>query len=130
MNITITFTLFLAVCVGGILLQIFLSKRSKWLGLILPVISLTISLIAVLNIAAYPMTGTLQLADENGIVIQETEIGMSNDTQNMPSLVFTIASVFLLYNIPTIILLAIYFGCRKNQWRRKALEKMKTQDLE
>lgn len=109
--------------------NLFIKKR-KQVALVLPIISLAIPLIAVLCIAAYTTTGTLQLTDENGVVIQETEIGMSDDTQDMPSRIFTIASVFLLYNIPTIVLLAIYFGCTEKQRRRKALEKMQMQDLE
>jgi hypothetical protein len=42
----------------------------------------------------------------------------------------TVGSVFLLYNIPTIVLLAIYFGCREKRRKTKALEKMRAQDLQ
>ena len=37
--------------------------------------------------------------------------------------------VWLLGNIPTIILLAIYFGCRGKQHKNKQLDKMNIQDL-
>lgn len=38
--------------------------------------------------------------------------------------------VWLLGNIPTIILLAIYFSCRGQKRRNKQLEKMNIQDLD
>ncbi|WP_243171854.1 hypothetical protein [Faecalispora jeddahensis] len=40
-----------------------------------------------------------------------------------------IASTFLLNNIPTIVLLGIYFGCREKMKLRAELEKMSIQDL-
>ena len=135
-NVTITLLFLLAVGAGVILLQVFLSKKeSKWLGLILPAISLLISLVAVFSIAAYTTTGTLSLQtlDESGVVIQEEVVETPNATesfQNTSSLILTVVSVFLLYNIPTIVLLAIYFGCREKQRQRKALEQMQAQDLE
>ena len=41
----------------------------------------------------------------------------------------TIAAAFITANIPTIVLLAIYFACREKRKRRRELEKMKLQDL-
>lgn len=132
---TIALLVLLALGVGIILLQIYLSKKeNKWSGLVLPIISFCISLIAVFNIAAYTTTGSLSLQtlDEDGVVIQEEVLETQNTTQpvqDMPSLIFTVGSVFLLYNIPTIVLLAIYFGCREKRRQRKALDKMQAQDL-
>ena len=132
----ITPLVLLVLGVGIILLQIYLSKKeNKWLGLVLPIISFCISLIAVFNIAAYTTTGSLSLQtlDENGAVIQEEVLETPNTTQpaqDIPSLISMVGSVFLLYNIPTIVLLAIYFGCREKQRQRKALDKMQAQDLE
>ncbi|MEG2959685.1 MAG: hypothetical protein RR828_08115, partial [Oscillospiraceae bacterium] len=45
-------------------------------------------------------------------------------------IVAMLAAVFVLNNIPTLILLAIYFGCRKGISRKKQLEKMTIQDLD
>lgn len=90
--------------VGGILLQIFLSKKeSKWPGLILPIISFAISLIAILNVA---------------------------DIGDKSSVIATLLSIFLLYNIPTVVLLVIYTACRGKRKRQHDLEKMSVQDLE
>jgi hypothetical protein len=90
--------------VGGILLQIFLSKKeSKWAGLILPIISFCISLISVLNVA------------------------FVNDVSTV---IATIVSTLLLGNIPTLVLLAIYAACRSKRNKQRALDKMSVQDLE
>ena len=84
-------------------MQIFLSKKeSKWFGLILPFITFAYSLLMVFSIAV-------------------------TDGMDIFGL---IASTLFVANIPTIILLAIYFGCREKIKRKKALEKMNIQDLE
>lgn len=86
-------------------LQIFLSKKeSKWLGLILPFISFAYSLLAVFSVAAF-------------------------DSMTAWEIFGLIASTFFIANIPTIILLAVYWGCREKIRQKKALEKMNIQDL-
>ena len=98
--IVLIFTL--ALLVGVILLQIYLSKKeSKWPGLVLPIISFLISFVYPLNMAIPSVGG------------------------------FIVALIlgWLLANIPTIILLAIYFSCRGKQRRNKQLDKMNIQDL-
>lgn len=95
---------FLILGVGTILLQIFLSRReSKWLGLILPGLSLLVSLLYCMNIMA---TGDLM----QDII-----------------LVFT---TFFIANIPTMIFLLIYFICRKDHRKKGQMDKMKIQDLD
>lgn len=102
MNAIVLFIL-LAIFVGC---QIFLSKKeSKWFGLILPFISFAYSLLTIFGIATY---AGRSLWDTVGLIL----------------------STFFTSNIPTIILLAIYFGCREKIKRKKALEKMNIQDLE
>jgi FtsH-binding integral membrane protein len=105
-NVTIMLFLVLALLIGVIFLQIFLSKKkSKWLGLILPTITLLYSLLMVLNIAVFDeMTGG--------------------------EIFVLFASTFLISNIPTIVLLGIYFGCREKMKIRSQLDKMNIQDLE
>lgn len=86
-------------------LQVFLSKnRSKYPGLILPLIFFAISLIYPLNIAAPEDASTV-------------------------SLLLMMLMVLLIANIPTMILLGIYMACRDKAGRRKELEKMKIRDL-
>lgn len=96
--------LFLIIGVGAIFLQIFLSRReNKWYGLILPGLSLLVSLLYCINIMA------------TGDMLQDT------------ILIFT---TFTLANIPTFIFLVIYFICRKGIKKRENIDKMKIHDLE
>jgi uncharacterized membrane protein YoaK (UPF0700 family) len=131
-RVVLTLVVFFAFAAGVIMLQIFLSKKeNKWLGLILPFISLAISIVAVLGIGSFTTTGTVQIIrDSTGAIIQQEEVETINRTQETASLGLTVVSTFLLFNIPTIVLLAIYFGCREKQRQRKSLEKMQAQDLE
>ncbi len=105
-NATIMLFIVIALLVGGVFLQIFLSKKkSKWLGLILPTITFLYSMLMVFSIAVFDgMTGG--------------EVFM------------LIASTLLLSNIPTIVLLGIYFGCREKMKIRSQLDKMNIQDLD
>ncbi len=105
MRIAVSLIFALALFVGGILLQIFLSKReSKWPGLVLPIITFLYGLLYPLNMAA-PSRGVTA-----GFIVQ-------------------MILVWLLGNIPTFILLAVYFTCRGKQRRKKELDKMNIQDL-
>lgn len=91
---------------GVILLQIYLSKReSKWPGLVLPIIAFIFGLLYPLNM----------IAPSEGVTA---------------GFIFLMILVWLLGNIPTIIFLAIYFGCRGKQRRNKQLDKMNIQDLD
>jgi hypothetical protein len=75
----------------------------------------------------------VQVTGERGVIIREetlTEETSVRPAQDIPALILTVVSVFLLYNIPTIILLVTYFACREKQRRKTALDKMRMQDLE
>ena len=101
----VAFILALLLLAGIVLLQIFLSKReSKWPGLVLPIMAFLFGLLFPLNMAV-------------------PSEGMS------AGFVFQMLLVWLLGNIPTLILLAVYFACRGRQRRRKQLDKMNIQDL-
>ena len=100
---TSMFMLFLLIFVaGGILLQIFLSRREgKWPGLVLPILSFLYSLVMVFSAVAY-----------NGGIPWGP-----------------ILASLVLGNIPTVILLAIYFACREKFRKRSELDKMNISDL-
>lgn len=99
---TLIVLLFIA---GVIVLQIFLSKReSKWPGLVLPLIAFLFGLLYPLNM----------VAPSEGVTV---------------GFIFQMILVWLLGNIPTIVLMAIYWSCRGKQRRNKQLEKMNIQDL-
>lgn len=95
--------LLIILIVGMIVLQVFLSKReNKWPGIVLPAISFIFSLIMVLNVA---------------------------NVGDWTSVLSAIFLIFLLCNIPTLVLFAIYFGIRSGKKRKAELEKMNIQDL-
>jgi NADH:ubiquinone oxidoreductase subunit 5 (subunit L)/multisubunit Na+/H+ antiporter MnhA subunit len=112
----------LAVIIGIVLLQIFLSKKeNKWLGLILPLVSVVISLIAYLAVMQNtPHTAATMLTTLNGeIVRQETTV--INETS---TIILRAVFIFILYNIPTTILLAIYKSCRGKRKSQRTFDTM------
>ena len=91
---------------GVLVLQVFLSKtESKWPGLVLPCIAFLMSLM-------YPF---LMVAPSEGVTV---------------GFIAQMILVWLLGNIPTLILLGIYFACRGKKKRSKQIEKMNIQDLD
>lgn len=87
-------------------LQIYFSKmESKWMGLILPGLTLIYSIIIVLNIAEPPVS------------------------ISMTQRIVAVLSAFLTSNIPTIILLAIYSVVRQKLKRQSEIDKMNIKDL-
>lgn len=103
---TIFYIIFALLFLAGIvLLQIFLSEReSRWPGLILPILAFLFGLLYPLNMAV----------PDGGVTV---------------GFIFRMLLVWLLGNIPTIVLMGIYLGCREKHRRRKALDKMNIQDL-
>ena len=102
-RVTMTLLLLLAFLAAVVLLQIFLCRRpQKWPGLVLPGICALFSLVAVLNVAAL--------------------VSMENT-------ILAVLAVLVLYNIPTVVLMAIYWICRQKYSRARELEKMNIADL-
>ena len=100
---TFLFAVLIVFGVGGILLQIFLSKReSKWPGLVLPVITFLCSVLMVLNVTVM---------------------------ESVRAAIAAAISALIAGNIPTLILLAIYFSCRGKARRKSEVEKMHISDL-
>lgn len=91
--------------VGPIVLQIFLSKQeNKWLGLILPLINIILSVMVVIGKTFFANTSIARII--------------------IPAIVS-----FLVYNIPTAILIAIYYSYRAKLKKIKEIDKMNIQDL-
>ncbi len=91
---------------GVVLLQIFLSKlKSKWPGMVLPGISFLLSCLIPLSM-------------------------MMPSGAEATSFTVMMLLVWLMCNIPTMILLAIYFGCREEHRRCREIDKMNIQDLD
>ena len=99
----VTLLFLLAALVGGIFLQIFLSRReSRWPGLVLPLLTFLLSLLNVLNIA---------------------------DTGSVSETVLLVLVTVLIGNIPTLVLLAIYWAAREKRRIRAQMDKMNIDDL-
>lgn len=103
--VLISIPFLLGITGGGIVLQIVLSRlENRWFGLILPLLTLVGSLILMLNIVVF-------------------------DSMTAQDVVVTLIMSFFIGNIPTMILLAIYFICRRRFRSRRQMEKMRLQDL-
>lgn len=119
-----------------VVLQIYLAKKkNKWLGLILPLITFSISLMALLGVATFYQIGSVRIESqtitEDGVVTKQiSESPVEIDTSEVMQSVFIAVYIFVLYNIPTIILLLIYKDGRKKLKKEIELEKMNIQDLE
>ena len=137
-------------------LQVWLCKRkTRWLGLILPGLSFLFSLLLVFSVGAFGLInqggsgGTLTL-EENGQVIQQTitENGMTTvydgegniidqypepDTQPKQSpleVIVPAAAIFLVGNIPTVVLGGIWLHYKNRRDFQEEFRKMSIQDLE
>lgn len=100
----IVFLVFVLVfLVGGTCLQVFLSRReNRWPGLVLPLLTFLYALLMVLNV---------------------------RDTGSVSQNVLVILVTLLAGNIPTLILLAIYWAAREKRRAKRQIDKMKIDDL-
>ena len=88
-------------------LEVFLAKRkSRWPGLVMPVLALFPALFVLPNL----LTNALSVA-ENGLQVLLSLLAMP-----------------LLF-VPALVLLAVYWFCRRRRKCREDVEKMKIQDL-
>jgi len=116
----------LAVIIGTIILQIHLSKKeNKWLGLILPALSLLLSLSVLLGFLLFtPVTGSISTMVDGEIVTETFHY-----RADLSTVIIRATMLFLLMNIPTAVNLIIYAACRSKQRAKRALDKMSVQDL-
>lgn len=97
----------LALMAAACALEVFLAKRkSRWPGLVMPLLALFPALFVLPNL----LTNALSVA-ENGL-------------QALLSLL-----AMLLLFVPALVLLAVYWFCRRRRKCREDVEKMKIQDL-
>ncbi len=129
--ITILMSVFLVLIPVALLvvLQVWLCKKSKKLGLILPVLSFLMSLLLVLSMGTVQTIGggSVQITDEHGTVIQEE---YRHHTELTPGAIGAIAAVFLVSNIPTVVFGGIWLHYKNRRDFQDDLKKMKIEDLE
>ena len=130
MAVSVVLVFMLGILAGLVVLQLFLSKKeSKWPGLVLPIISFGVSVMAALGVVLFSaVTGTVTV-DVDGEEMVEQVVTVTQITDPATVIIGAIY-VFLLYNIPTAVLTAIYVACRSKRNKQRALEKMSVQDLE
>ncbi len=113
----------LTLSIVSIILQVFLSKKdNKWLGLILPTITFSLSLLAVLGTPLFQGAITTTTTTINGVVVEQVQ-------DNTATVIWSAVYYFLLFNTLTAVLLVIYASCRRGRTKQRSLEKMSVQDL-
>lgn len=129
--ITIFMSIFLVLIPIALLvvLQVWLCKKSKKLGLILPILSFLMSLLLVLSVGTVQTIrgGSVQITDEHGTVIQEEH---QHHTEFTPGAMRAIAGMFLVSNIPTVVFGGIWLHYKNRRDFQDDLKKMKIEDLE
>ena len=112
-------------------LQVWMCKKGKWLGLVLPGISLVLSLILVSSIAAFTTVGggSMRVADENGQVVQ-IEPEVIGEPQPVPGAMRNAVLVFLVTNIPTVVFGGIWLHYKGRRDTYEDLKRMRIEDLE
>ena len=105
--LAINLGIWLAILIGIVALQVFLSRRKAWWpGLIMPVCTLPGVLLVLPNV----LFNALSMAESAG-----------------QALVGVLGSVLCL--LPTLILTAIYLICRRREQHKRQIDKMNIQDL-
>ena len=102
-----------------IILQVYLSRReSKLPGLVLPAITFSGELFILLNVVTNVVMTSVADNAVGGV-----------DSYDVFVTVLNTVLTLLVISMPTIVLLVIYFLCRRGMNRKKQIEKMNIQDL-
>ena len=91
------------------------------------------SLFFVMNLlAVYESPKTVQTTEEttDGVVTFLETIEIESEKTSFISSILLILPVFIITNIPTLILIAIYYACKEKLKIKNQLDKMNIQDLE
>ena len=116
--------IFLLFLIAIVFLQFKLSKsESKVPGLVLPVLSFLTSILGVVGYASFMFLKIPQM-EVNGEIVQEAVYSMDSIEKWVG-----LFMIFLVLNVPTLILYAIYSSERKKQKRNKDIDRMRIEDL-
>ena len=103
-------------------LQVWLCRKGKWLGLILPAITLAMSLMICLSVVGFStVTG--------GGAVEEYHREEEHH-QLQPADLAMVGGVFLVFNVPTLVLGGIWLYYKNRREWKEDLKKMNIQDLE
>ena len=114
-------------------LQVWLCRKSLKLGLILPALSLTLSLLLALTVGASLMLtragGTLTVRDEvTGEIIQQEDF--ESNVYTNPAALAGAGVLFLVGNIPTVVFGGIWLHYKGRRDTYEDLKRMRIEDLE
>ena len=117
-----------------VVLQVWLCRRSARFGLILPILTLLLSVVLVFSLVVFQRatgSNSLVVTDETGQVIQQEswEENISGRTPIGETIAIA-AVVFLVSNIPTVVFGGIWFHYKGRDDTREDLKRMQVQDLE
>ena len=109
-----------------IILQFYLTKqKSKWAGFILPLLTFGFSIVMVIIVILFSATvETTIIHQDDFLIIERWEL-----VHNTTSILTSALIEFLLYNIPTAILLLVYTISRRKYNKQLELERMSVLDL-
>lgn len=115
-----------------IVLQVWLCKKGRRLGLILPALSLILSLLLVFSMAAFSrfsVGGAYVVSDENGQLIEQSQDYTEYRQPLTAGAVVSIAALFLVSNIPTVVYGGIWLHYKGRRDTQDDLERMRIEDL-
>ena len=112
-----------------VVLQVWLCRKSRKLGLILPILSFAVSLLLVLSAGVFQHVGggSIRVTDEYGNVVQEEYVEADPIT---PEDIGALVGVFLVSNIPTVVFGGIWLYYKNRRDFKDDLKRLKIEDLE
>ena len=114
-----------------VVLQVWLCRKSARLGLILPVLSLLLSVVLVFSLVLFQRAmgySSLTVTDENGQVVQQEE--NFSGVSPMGETIAIAVVAFLVTNVPTVVFGGIWLHYKGREDTREDLKRMQIQDLE
>ena len=117
--------------IGFIVLVVLLQRKlvrmkPNWIGWILPCICFAMSLLAVAGMIGFTKFSTTVVHDDEGNIIgEQVEQAESLGTDG----ILAAASVFILYNIPTVVFSVMCVTEHRKDNNKEQLHKMNIQDL-
>ena len=116
-----------------VVLQVFLCRKSRKLGLILPVLSLVLSFVltsvALINCVTPAAAATMTTVDENGQMVEEV-IPQPDFYPPTGGEIAALVALFLTCNIPTAAFGGIWLYYKNRHDFQDGLRRMNIQDLE
>jgi hypothetical protein len=107
-NVLTSLVVIVSFLVGSVFLQIYLSKKeNKLLGLILPCITFAVSIANILGVTLCPLFSA-QVVQSGGVIVQSVEAVKALGGDMLSVVLY----MFMLYNMPTGILILLYKSYR------------------